>query len=143
MDYKTSYINTISELEKKFTEQENLKILKNLQKCEKVCNELLNKHYEIINRTIINWEYNSNNTDKYIKDYETFINGYKNEAKGNNKMKCLINFLEINKLKYFKYLLSGGIDYKKELQKGQMNKKEKNKKGLKKFRIKLIEKKEK
>lgn len=141
VDYKTSYMNTISELEKKFTEQENLKILKNLKKSEQVCNELLNKHYETINRKIINGEYNNNNTDEYIKDYEEFINGYKNEAKGNNKMKCLINFLEINKPKYFKYLLNGGIDYKNEKQKGQMNKKEEKLKRIEEIQNKIDRKK--
>jgi hypothetical protein len=106
-EYKTKYNNIKAELEKKFTTQENLKLLKNIQKSELVCNELLNKYYEKINQKIINRKYNGNNTDEFLKDYEEFLNSYKNEAKGNNKLKCLINFLEINKPKYFKYLVYG------------------------------------
>ena len=53
-----------------------------------------------------------------MEDYKLFINGYKNEAKGNNKLKCLINFLEINKPKYFKCLLGGTIDYESNPQEG-------------------------
>ena len=40
-----------------------------------------------------------------MNDYKTFLTAYEKEAKGNNKIKCLINFLEINKPKYFKSLL--------------------------------------
>ena len=141
IDYKNSYNNIINELEKKFTEQENLKILKNIKTSEQICNELLNKHYEIINQKIINGEYNIDNIDEYIKDYKAFINGYKDEAKGNNKMKCLINFLEINNPKYFKYLLNGGIKCKKEPQKGIMNKNEEKMKIIEEMRNKIDRKK--
>ena len=57
----------------------------------------------------MNGQYNSNNTDEYLRDYETFINKYKSEAKGNNKLKCLIDFLEVNKPNYFKSLV-GSIE---------------------------------
>ena len=40
-----------------------------------------------------------------MQDYKNFLNAYEKEAKGNNKIKCLINFLEIHKPKYFKNLL--------------------------------------
>ena len=40
-----------------------------------------------------------------MQDYKAFLNAYEKEAKGNNKIKCLINFLEIHKPKYFKSLL--------------------------------------
>ena len=119
-EYKTSYNNIKAELDKKFTTQENLKLLKNIQKSELVCNELLNKYYEKINQKIINKKYNSNNTDEFLKDYEDFLNSYKNEAKGNNKLKCLINFLEINKPKYFKYLVYG-VTETLESKEGQLN----------------------
>ena len=115
-NYKNLYNNIKSELENKFTEQENLKILKNLQKSELNCNELLNKFYENINQKIMNGKYNGSNIDEYINDYETFLNNYKNTAKGNNKLKCLINFLEINKPKYFKCLVEGGGIYTIESQ---------------------------
>ncbi len=119
-EYKTTYNNIKKELEKKFTSQENLKLLKNIQKSELICNKLLNKHYEIINQKIINKKYKSNNTDEYLNDYENFLNLYKNEAKGNNKLKCLINFLEINKPKYFK-LLVYGVTETIESKDGQLN----------------------
>ena len=119
-EYKTTYNNIKKELEKKFTSQENLKLLKNIQKSELICNKLLNKHYEIINQKIINKKYKSNNTDEYLNDYENFLNSYKNEAKGNNKLKCLINFLEINKPKYFK-LLVYGVTETIESKDGQLN----------------------
>ena len=60
----------------------------------------------IINQKISSGQYTSNNTDEYLKDYEAFINGYKSEAKGNYKLKCLIDFLEVNKPNYFKYLIN-------------------------------------
>ena len=120
-DYKDLYNSIKRELEKKFTEQENLKIVKNLQKSEIRCNELLNKHYENINQKIIKGKYNGSNTDEYIDDYKQFLNNYKNEAKGNNKLKCLINFLEINKPKYFKCLVEGGNEYRIESQEDQSN----------------------
>ncbi len=91
-EYKTTYNNIKAKLDKKFTTQENLKLLKNIQKSELVCNELLNKYYEKINQKIINKKYNSNNTDEFLKDYEDFINAYKKEAKGNNKIKMLNKF---------------------------------------------------
>jgi hypothetical protein len=119
-EYKTKYNNIKAELEKKFTTQENLKLLKNIQKSELACNELLNKYYEKINQKIINRKYNGNNTDEFMKDYEEFLNSYKNEAKGNNKLKCLINFLEINKPKYFKYLVYG-VTETFESKEGQLN----------------------
>ena len=126
-DYKAQYNNYKSELEAKFTEQENLKILKNLQNGDIRCNELLNKHYSIISQKISNGEYNRHNIDEYLKDYELFLNNYKNDAKGNNKLKCLINFLEINKPKFFKYLLERGGDNNQELQQGKLNEKKKEK----------------
>ena len=119
-EYKTSYNNIKAELDKKFTTQENPKLLKNIQKSELVCNELLNKYYEKINQKIINKKYNSNNADEFLRDYEDFLNSYKNEAKGNNKLKCLINFLEINKPKYFKYLVYG-VTETLESKEGQLN----------------------
>jgi hypothetical protein len=126
-DYKALYNDIKSELDTKFTEQENLKILKNLQNGELICNELLNKYYEKINEKIINRKYNENNTDEYLKDYESFLNNYKNEAKGNNKLKCLINFLEINKPQYFKCLKEGGADINNEDEEGLLNKEKEGK----------------
>jgi len=119
-EYKTKYNNIKNELESKFNSQENLKLLKNIQKSELICNELLNKHYEIINKKIINKKYNDNNTDEYLKDYENFLNLYKEQGKGDNKLKCLINFLEINKAKYFKYL-AYGVTETIESKDGQLN----------------------
>ena len=58
----------------------------------------------MINKKINNGEYNKENTEEYMQDYKTFLNAYEKEAKGNNKIKCLINFLEIHKPKYFKSL---------------------------------------
>ena len=104
-DYKSSFIEMKKELENKFTELENKKLIDNLKKSELICNELLDKHYEIINKKIINGEYTKENTDEYMQDYKNFLNAYEKEAKGNNKIKCLINFLEIHKPKYFKNLL--------------------------------------
>ena len=104
-EYKTSFNAMKKELEKKFTELENKKLIDNLKKSELICNELLNKHYEIINKKINNGEYNKENTEEYMQDHKTFLNAYEKEAKGNNKIKCLINFLEIHKPKYFKSLL--------------------------------------
>ena len=104
-EYKTSFNTMKTDLEKKFTEIENKKLVENLKNSEHICNELLKKHYEIINKKIINGEYNENNTEEYLNDYKTFLSAYEKEAKGNNKIKCLINFLEINKPKYFKSLL--------------------------------------
>ena len=89
--YKHMYNKIKSELE-------NQKLLDNLKKSEIFCNELLNKLYEEINRKMLDGKYNGNNTGEYMKDYEKFINGYKKKAKGNNKLKCLINFLEIKNL---------------------------------------------
>ena len=126
-DYKTLYNNYKSELETKFTEQENLKILKNFQNGDKNCNELLNKHYSVIDEKISKGAYNPHNIDEYLKDYKLFLNNYKKEAKGNNKLKCLINFLEINKPKFFKYLLEGGGDKNLELKKGELNAKKEEK----------------
>ena len=120
-DYKSLYNKIKLELDTKFTEQENLKILKNVQNGELDCNELLNKYYEKINQKILNRKYNENNTNEYLKDYETFLNNYKKEAKGNNKLKCLINFLEINKPKYFKCLIEGGDEIKSEAKEGILN----------------------
>ena len=104
-EYKTSFNTIKNELEQKFIEIENKKLIDNLKNGELICNELLKKHYEIINKKIINGEYNKNNTDEYLNDYKIFLSSYEKEAKGNNKIKCLINFLEINKPKYFKSLL--------------------------------------
>lgn len=108
-EYKTWYTRAKTELERKFMEIENQKLQENAQNSEKYCQQLLNKHYAIINQKISNGYYNGNNTDEYLKDYETFINGYKSEAKGNNKLKCLIAFLEVNKPNYFKTLV-GSIE---------------------------------
>jgi hypothetical protein len=85
----------------------------NSKNSDKICQQLFNKHYAIINQKIMNGQYNGNNTDEYLKDYENFINGYKTEAKGNNKLKCLIDFLEVNKPKYFKSLV-GSIEKENE-----------------------------
>jgi hypothetical protein len=104
-EYKSSFLTIKKELENKFTELENKKLIDNLKKSELICNELLNKHYEIINKKIINGEYTKENTEEYMNDYKNFLNGYEKEAKGDNKIKCLINFLEIHKPKYFKNLL--------------------------------------
>ena len=68
--------------------------------------QLLTKNYSIINQKIYSGQYTRNNTDEYLKDYETFINGYKSEAKENYKLKCLIDFLEVNKPNYFKCLIN-------------------------------------
>ena len=141
-DYKALYNNIKSELDTKFTEQENLKILKNLQNGELNCNELLNKYYEKINQKILNRKYNENNTNEYLKDYESFLNNYKKEAKGNNKLKCLINFLEINKPKYFKCLIEGGDEIKSGVQEGIINdEKEEKHKEVEEIRNKLERKK--
>lgn len=141
-DYKALYNNIKSELDTKFTEQENLKILKNLQNGELNCNELLNKYYEKINQKILNRKYNENNTNEYLKDYESFLNNYKKEAKGNNKLKCLINFLEINKPKYFKCLIEGGDEIKSGAQEGIINdEKEEKHKEVEEIRNKLERKK--
>lgn len=141
-DYKTLYNNIKSELDTKFTEQENLKILKNVQNGELNCNELLNKYYEKINQKILNRKYNENNTNEYLKDYESFLNNYKNEAKGNNKLKCLINFLEINKPKYFKCLIEGGDEIKSEDKERILNdEKEEKIKEIEEIRNKLERKK--
>ena len=40
-----------------------------------------------------------------MEDYKTFLSAYEKEAKGNDKIKCLINFLQINKPKYFNSLI--------------------------------------
>ena len=108
-EYKTWYTRTKSDLEGKFIEIENQKLQENSQNSDQICQQLLNKHYAIINQKISAGKYNGNNTDEYLKDYETFINGYKAEAKGNNKLKCLIDFLEVNKPNYFKSLV-GSIE---------------------------------
>ena len=49
-EYKSSFISMKKELENKFTELENKKLLDNLKKSELICNELLNNYYEIINK---------------------------------------------------------------------------------------------
>jgi hypothetical protein len=108
-EYRTWYTRTKTELERKFMEIENQKLQENSQNSDKYCQQLLNKHYAIINQKIMNGQYNGNNTDEYLKDYETFINGYKSEAKGNGKLKCLISFLEVNKPNYIKCLV-GSIE---------------------------------
>ena len=126
-DYKTLFYNLKLDLENKFTEQENLKILKNLQNGEIRCNDILNKHYKTINQKILNGEYTGKNTDEFMKDYEMFLNKYKDDAKGNSKLKCLLNFLEINKAQYFKYLVEGKMDKNAEIHKGQLNHKNETK----------------
>ena len=137
------YNKVKSELEKKFTELENQKLLENLKKSEVFCNELLNNLYEEINRKIIDGKYNGNNTGEYMKDYEKFINEYKKEAKGNNKLKCLINFLEIKKPIYFKCLLGyNTLEYENDTIEGQINSKnEENFKNIEDIRNKLNRKK--
>ena len=104
-EYKTWYMKEKTDIERKFIEIENQKLNENTKNSEKICQQLLNKHYAVINQKIANGQYNGNNTDEYLQDYENFINGYKTEAKGNNKLKCLIEFLEVNKPNYFKSLV--------------------------------------
>ena len=104
-EYKTWYTRTKTELEKKFLEFENQKLQENANNSDKICQQLLNKYYSVINQKVNNGQYNGNNIDEYLKDYENFINSYKKDAKGNNKLKCLIDFLEINKPKYFQSLV--------------------------------------
>lgn len=141
-DYKDLYTKIKLELDTKFTDQENLKILKNVQNCESDCNELLNKYYEKINKKILNRKYNENNTNEYLEDYKSFLNHYKKEAKGNNKLKCLINFLEINKPKYFKCLIESRDDIKNEPQEGILNEEKEGKsKEIEEIRNKLERKK--
>ena len=141
--YKHMYNKAKSELEKKFTELENQKLLENLNKSEKFCNELLNNLYEEINRKILDGKYNINNTGEYMKDYEKFINEYKKESKGNNKLKCLINFLEIKKPMYFKYLLGyNTLEHDNDTIEGQViSKNEENCKKIEDIRNKLERKK--
>ena len=105
-EYKTWYTRTKNDLEKKFSEIETQKLQENANNSMQQCQQLLAKHYSIINQKISSGQYTSNNTDEYLKDYEAFINGYKSEAKGNYKLKCLIDFLEVNKPNYFKYLIN-------------------------------------
>ena len=105
-EYKTWYTRTKNDLEKKFSETETQKLQENANNSMQQCQQLLAKHYSIINQKISSGQYTSNNTDEYLKDYEAFINGYKSEAKGNYKLKCLIDFLEVNKPNYFKYLIN-------------------------------------
>ena len=112
-EYKTWYMKEKTDLERKFMEIENKKLDENSKNSDKICQQLLNKHYSIINQKIMNGQYNGNNTDEYLKDYDNFINGYKAEARGNNKLKCLIDFLEVNKPKYFKSLV-GSIEKENE-----------------------------
>ena len=104
-EYKSSFITIKKELENKFTELENKKLIENHKDSELMCNRILSKHYEIINNKIINEEYNKENTDEFMEDYKTFLSAYEKEAKGNDKIKCLINFLQINKPKYFNSLI--------------------------------------
>ena len=105
-EYKTWYTRAKTDLEKQFIEIESQKLQENANNCNQICQQLLNKHYAIINQKIASGQYTGNNTDEYLKDYETFINGYKSEAKGRNKLKCLIDFLEVNKPNYFKTLVN-------------------------------------
>ena len=86
-------------------EIENQKLQENAINSMQLCQQLLTKHYSTINQKISSGQYTGNNTDEYPKDYETFINGQKSEAKGNYKLKCLIDFL-VNKPNYFKYLIN-------------------------------------
>ena len=104
-EYKTWYTKAKNDLEKKFMEIENQKLQENAINSMQLCQQLLTKHYSTINQKISSGQYTGNNTDEYPKDYETFINGYKAEAKGNYKLKCLIDFLEVNKPNYFKCLI--------------------------------------
>ena len=105
-EYKTWYTRAKNDLEKKFMEIETQKLQQNANGSMQLCQQLLNKHYAIINQKISSGQYTGNNTDEYLKDYETFINGYKAEAKGDYKLKCLIDFLEVNKPNYFKCLIN-------------------------------------
>jgi hypothetical protein len=141
--YKYMYNKAKSELEKKFTELENQKLLENLNKSETFCNKLLNDLYEEINRKMLDGKYNVNNTGEYMKDYEKFINEYKKESKGNNKLKCLINFLEIKKPMYFKYLLGyNTLEHDNDTIEGQViSKNEENCKKIEDIRNKLDRKK--
>jgi hypothetical protein len=86
-------------------EIENQKLQENAINSMQLCQQLLTKHYSTINQKISSGQYTGNNTDEYLKDYEIFINGNKSEAKGNYKLKCLIDFL-VNKPNYFKYLIN-------------------------------------
>ena len=88
-------------------------------------------------------KYNGNNTGEYMKDYEKFINKYKKEAKGNNKLKCLINFLEIKKPMYFKCLLGNNtLEHENDTIERQINSKnEENCKKIEDIRNKLDRKK--
>ena len=105
-EYKTWYTKAKNDLEKKFMEIENQKLQENANNSMQICQQLLTKHYSIINQKISSGQYTGNNTDEYLKDYEAFINGYKSEAKGNYKLKCLIDFLEVHKPNYFKCLIN-------------------------------------
>ena len=130
-EYKSSFLTIKKELENKFTELENKKILANLKNSELMCNEILEKHYKIIND-----EYDKENTDEFLEDYKNFLNAYEKEAKGNNKIKCLINFLEINKPKYFNCILYN----KKRKEIGKSDTFDKNE-NIEEMRIKLNRKK--
>ena len=134
--YKHMYNKVKSELE-------NQKLLENLEKSEKFCNELLNELYEEINKKMLEGKYNGNNTGEYMKDYEKFINEYKKEAKGNNKLKCLINFLEIKKPMYFKCLLGNNtLEHDNDTIEGQIiSKNEENSQKIEDIRNKLDRKK--
>ena len=105
-EYKTWYTKAKTDLEKKFMEIENQKIQENDNNSMQLCQQLLDKHYSIINQKISSGQYTGNNTEEYLKDYDTFINNYKSEAKGDYKLKCLIDFLEVNKPNYFKSLIT-------------------------------------
>ena len=105
-EYKTWYTKAKTDLEKKFIEIENQKIQENDNNSMQLCQQLLDKHYSIINQKISSGQYTGNNTEEYLKDYDTFINNYKSEAKGDYKLKCLIDFLEVNKPNYFKSLIT-------------------------------------
>ena len=135
-EYKSSFLTIKKELENKFTELENKKILANLKNSELMCNEILEKHYETIHNKIINDEYDKENTDEFLEDYKNFLNAYEKEAKGNNKIKCLINFLEINKPKYFNCILYN----KKRKEIGKSDTFDKNE-NIEEMRIKLNRKK--
>lgn len=113
-EYKSSFNSIKKELEKKFTELENQKLIENLTKSELKCNELLKKLYETIHKKMVNGEYNKENTAEFLEDYQNFLSAYEKEAKGNNKIKCLINFLEINQPKYFNSLIYNEKKIKKE-----------------------------
>ena len=69
-----------------------------------------------INQKILNKKYNENNTNEYLKEYESFLIIVKMRQKDTRGLKYLINFGEINKPKYFNCLIEGGVEIKSKAQ---------------------------